>query len=37
MDGPASRVWPQAENRMHTETALLYALITGDLAGQRLA
>jgi ornithine carbamoyltransferase len=37
IDGPASRVWPQAENRMHTETALLYALITGDLAGVRLA
>jgi len=37
IDGPASRVWPQAENRMHTEAALLYALITGDLEGQRLA
>jgi ornithine carbamoyltransferase len=37
MDGPASRVWPQAENRMHTEAALLYALITGDLEGERLA
>ncbi len=36
MDGPASRVWPQAENRMHTEAALLYALLTGDLAGARL-
>jgi ornithine carbamoyltransferase len=31
IDGPASRVWPQAENRMHTEAALLYALITGVL------
>ncbi len=37
IDGPASRVWPQAENRMHTEAALLYALITGDLEGARLA
>ena len=37
MDGPASRVWPQAENRMHTEAALLYALLTGDLEGERLA
>jgi ornithine carbamoyltransferase len=37
MDGPTSRVWPQAENRMHTEAALLYALLTGDLAGERLA
>ena len=36
IDGPASRVWPQAANRLHTETALIYALITGDLAGERL-
>lgn len=36
IDGPASRVWPQAANRMHTETALLYAVITGDFAGDRL-
>jgi ornithine carbamoyltransferase len=36
IDGSASRVWPQAENRMHTEAALLYALLTGDLAGRRL-
>lgn len=36
IDGPASRVWREAENRMHTEAALLYALITGDLAGERL-
>lgn len=36
IDGPASRVWPQAENRMHTEAALLYALLSGDLAGERL-
>ncbi|HEX6140184.1 MAG TPA: ornithine carbamoyltransferase [Candidatus Limnocylindria bacterium] len=33
IDGPASRVWPQAENRMHTEAALLYALLTGELSG----
>jgi ornithine carbamoyltransferase len=35
IDGPASRVWPQAENRMHTEAALLYALLTGDLTSAR--
>jgi ornithine carbamoyltransferase len=28
IDGPASRVWPQAENRMHTEAALLCALLS---------
>ena len=37
IDGPASRVWAQAGNRMSTETALLYALLTGDLEGDRLA
>jgi len=36
IDGPASRVWDQAENRLHTELALLYALISGDWAGERL-
>ena len=36
IDGPASRVWPQAANRLHTETALLYAVLTGDFAGARL-
>ena len=36
IDGPASRVWPQAANRLHTETALLYALLTGDPTGARL-
>ena len=36
IDGSASRVWPQAANRMHTETALLYAVITGDFSGERL-
>jgi len=36
IDGPASRVWPQAANRLSTETALLYAVITGDFAGDRL-
>ncbi len=36
IDGPASRVWDQAENRLHTELALLYALIADDLAGARL-
>ncbi len=36
IDGPASRVWDQAENRLHTELALLYVLIGGDLGGERL-
>jgi ornithine carbamoyltransferase len=36
IDGPASRVWPQAGNRLHTETALLYAMLTGDMAGAQL-
>lgn len=35
IDGPASRVWPQAENRMHTEAALLYTILTGDPGGDR--
>jgi Ornithine carbamoyltransferase len=37
IDGPASRVWPQAANRLHTETALLYGVLTGDVTGERLA
>ncbi len=36
IDGPGSRVWDQAENRVYTEQALLYALITGDRLGARL-
>lgn len=36
IDGPASRVWPQAANRLHTETALLYSVLTGDVAGEGL-
>jgi ornithine carbamoyltransferase len=32
IDGPQSRVWRQAENRLHTETALLYALLHRDRA-----
>jgi len=36
IDGPASRVWPQAANRLHTETALLYSVLTGDPDGKRL-
>jgi ornithine carbamoyltransferase len=36
IDGPASRVWAQAANRLHTETALLYAVLIGDFAGARL-
>jgi ornithine carbamoyltransferase len=37
MDGPQSRVWRQAANRLHTETALLYSVLIGDVAGERLA
>ena len=33
IDGGQSRVWDQAENRLHTALALLYTLITGDAAG----
>ena len=36
IDGPSSRVWRQAGNRLHTDTALLYGLVTGDLTGERL-
>jgi ornithine carbamoyltransferase len=36
IDGPASRVWPQAENRMHTEAALLYTIVSGDPGGELL-
>ena len=33
IDGPASLVWDEAENRMHTAQALLYVLVTGDWEG----
>ena len=36
IDGPSSRVWAQAANRLHTETALLYALIARDLRGDHV-
>ncbi len=36
IDGPASRVWQQAANRLHTETALLYTVLTGDRLGEDL-
>jgi ornithine carbamoyltransferase len=36
MDGPRSRVWDEAENRWYTEQALLYMLVSGDEAGERL-
>lgn len=36
IDGPASLVWDQAENRLHTELAILYVVLTGDLHGRRL-
>jgi ornithine carbamoyltransferase len=34
LDGPRSRVWDEAENRLWTEQALLYWLITGDLRAE---
>ncbi len=36
IDGPASRVWSQAGNRLHTETALLYTLLARDPLGRSL-
>lgn len=33
IDGPASAVWEQAENRLCTEQALIYALCTDDWEG----
>lgn len=33
MDGPRSVVWDQAENRLHTSVAILYALIERKLEG----
>jgi ornithine carbamoyltransferase len=33
IDGPQSIVFDQAENRLHTGQAVLYALITGKLTG----
>jgi ornithine carbamoyltransferase len=35
IDGPQSVVWQQAANRLPTEQALLYALITGDWTHSR--
>lgn len=35
LDGPRSIVWPEAENRMYTSQALLYALINGKLTGSK--
>jgi ornithine carbamoyltransferase len=34
LDGPRSRVWEEAENRLWTEQALLYWLVTGDLRAE---
>jgi ornithine carbamoyltransferase len=34
IDGPASRVWHQAANRLPTEAAILYALLTRELGGE---
>jgi ornithine carbamoyltransferase len=36
IDGPQSRVWPEAENRWYTEQALLYTLITGEEHWERI-
>ena len=36
IDGPASRVWQQAANRLPTEAAILYAVLTGDFSGRAL-
>lgn len=33
MDGPASVVFDQAENRLHTSVAILYGLLEGKLSG----
>ena len=35
IDGPASLVFDQAENRLHTAHALLSALVGGQLTGDR--
>ncbi len=35
IEGRWSRVWDEAENRLWTEQAVLYALITGDWRGDR--
>lgn len=37
MDGPQSRVFDEAENRWHTQQALLYLLITGEERWERLS
>jgi ornithine carbamoyltransferase len=37
IDGPKSVVWRQAANRMSTEQALLYGLVTGDWDGREVA
>jgi ornithine carbamoyltransferase len=36
IDGPASRVWEQAANRLPTAVAILYALLSGDFDGHAL-
>lgn len=36
IEGPRSRVWDEAENRLWTEQAVLYALLTGDWRGERV-
>jgi ornithine carbamoyltransferase len=34
IDGHQSAVWQQAANRLPTEQALIYALVTGDWTGK---
>ena len=34
-DGPQSVIFDQAENRLHTSMAILYALLEGKLEGSR--
>ncbi len=35
IEGPWSRVWDEAENRIWTEQAVIYALVTGDWRGEQ--
>jgi ornithine carbamoyltransferase len=37
IDGPRSRIWDEAENRLWTEMALVYVLVSGDWRGERIA
>jgi ornithine carbamoyltransferase len=35
VDGPASVIFDQAENRLHTSVAVLFATVEGKLCGAR--